>query len=127
MATTTRTRVVQAHQVVFDQVEILQADLFTRVLGLTVADVSLVLTHNNVSVDWPLLSGVGVTDALVSSGQVYWNELSSGAYGLRFFPNALGTWILEVSYPVGTPAQRITVTYDAFNPPPVVDSLRATL
>lgn len=126
MSTTNRTRVVQANQVIFDQVEILQADLFTRVLGLTVSNVTIALTHNNVSVNWPLISGVGVTDALVVSGNVYWNQLVSGAYGLRFFPNALGTWLLEVAYPAGTPAQRTSTSYDVFNPPPTVDSLRAS-
>ncbi len=126
MATTNRTRAVQVNQVIFDQVEILQADLFTRVSGLTVANVSLTLTYNNDVVSWPLISGVGIIDSQVVVGNVYWNELSSGAYGLRFFPNALGTWSIEIAYSAGSPNQRVTVTYDVFNPLSLEDELRAS-
>jgi hypothetical protein len=126
MATTNRTRSVQANQVVFDQVEILQADLFTRVLGLVVADVVLTLTYNNIAVSWPLVSGTGTTDAQIASGSVYWDELPSGAYGLRFFPNALGMWSVEIAYSTGALNQRVTVTYDVFNPFPIEDELRVS-
>jgi len=126
MATTNRTRAVQVNQVIFDQVEILQADLFTRVLGLTVANVTLALTYNNDVVSWPLVSGVSVIDSLIVAGNVYWDQLPSGAYGLRFFPNALGTWSIEIAYSAGSPNQRVTVTYDVFNPLSIENELKAS-
>ena len=127
MSTTKNVRAVQVNQVLFDQIEILQADLFTRVTGLTVSNVTLVLRYNNVVVNWPLVSGTSVSDSQVVAGSVYWNELTGSAYGLRFYPNALGTWSIEISYSGGSPTQRITIVYDVFNPLTVDSGLRATL
>jgi hypothetical protein len=126
MTTIYRTRTVQVNEVLFDQVEILQTDLFTRVTGLIPSNVSLFLRYNNNTANWPLVSGVDITDSQVASGSVYWNPLASGAYGLRFFPNALGTWVLELAYTGGSPNQRITITYDVFNPLSVETGLRAS-
>lgn len=107
-----RSRLVSSNQVVFDQADFYQADLYTKVSGLTPSDVSLTLTFNNVALNWPLISGTGILDNQVAAGSVYWNALPSNSYGLRFFPNAVGAWALELGYGTGAPAQRIKLFYD---------------
>jgi hypothetical protein len=114
MATTFRTRLIQVNQVVYDQVDIFQANFFDRVTGLTPTDVTLGLTLNNQAVNWPLVDGTGVIDSQVVAGSIYWAELTSGAYGIRFFPNSLGHWNLTISYaPV---PQIVLIDYDVMNP-----------
>jgi len=116
---------LQVNQVVYDQVDIFQSDFFSRVPGLTITDVTLSLTLNNVAVAWPLVNGSSVIDSQVVAGSVYWSELATHAYGVRFFPNALGHWNLSISYPLA-PAQIIILDYDLVNLPISVESgLRA--
>jgi len=126
MAATFRTRLIQVNQVVFDQVDIFQADFFTRVTGLTPADVTLTLMFNNQAVAWPLVDGTAVLDTQVVAGSVYWAELPNNAYGIRFFPNSLGHWNLAISYSAAPPSQIIGIDFDVVNLPLSVDSgLRA--
>jgi hypothetical protein len=91
---TTRGRVAQANQVVLDQVDFFSSDSFTRVTGLIPSLLISQLFYNNTAQPWPLVSGVGVTDAQVVSGRVYINEVAGnpGFYNVRFRPNALGYW-----------------------------------
>jgi len=100
---TTRGRVVQANQVVLDQVDFFAPDGFTRVVGLIPASLVSQVFYNNAIQPWPLMSGLGVTDAQVSSGRVYFNEVpgSPGFYNVRFRPNALGFWRNLLTYPPG--------------------------
>jgi hypothetical protein len=100
---TTRGRVVQANQVVLDQVDFFQPDGFTRVVGLIPASLVSQIFYNNTIQPWPLVSGLGVTDAQVTSGRVYFNEVpgSPGFYNVRFRPNALGFWRNLLTYPPG--------------------------
>jgi hypothetical protein len=100
---TTRGRLVQINQVVLDQADYFQLDGYTRVTGLTVGDLVSQLFYNNIEQPWPLLDGLGVPDAQVSSGRVYFNEVpgSPGIYSVRFRPNALGYWRYLLTYPVG--------------------------
>ena len=100
---TTRGRVVQANQVVLDQVDFFQPDGFTRVTGLIPASLVSQIFFNNTIQPWPLISGLGITDAQVSSGKVYFNEVpgNPGFYNVRFRPNALGFWRNLLTYPVG--------------------------
>lgn len=124
MAATYRSRLVQVNRVIFDQVDIFQSDFFTRVLGLTPADVTLTLSLNNATVSWPLVDGSAVIDSQVVAGSVYWNQLVTGAYGVRFFPNSLGHWNLTISYALA-PTQITLIDYDVVNLPVSVDpSLR---
>ena len=100
---TTRGRIVQANQVVLDQVDFFQSDGFTRVTGLTPGNLVSKIFHNNLIQPWTLLSGVGVTDAQVSSGYVYFEEIAGqpGYYNVRFRPNALGFWRNLLEYTAG--------------------------
>ena len=107
---TTRGRLVYSNQVVFDQADFFQLDGYTRVAGLTVSQVVMELYFNNLPQSWTMVSGVGVPDAQVVAGKVYWQEIPGGPYALRFRPNAVGYWRLLVTYPVGT--QRLAQDYD---------------
>jgi len=126
MTTTFRTRLIQVNQVVYDQVDIFQANFFNRVTGLTPTDVTLSLTLNNLTASWPLVDGTSVIDSQVVAGSVYWAELTSGAYGIRFFPNSLGHWNLSISY-APSPSQIVLLDYDVVNLPMSVETdLRAS-
>lgn len=100
---TTRGRLVQANQVVLDQVDFFQPDGFTRVVGLIPSSLVSQIFYNNTIQPWPLVSGLGVNDTQVTSGRVYFNEVpgSPGFYNVRFRPNALGFWRNLLTYPVG--------------------------
>lgn len=100
---TTRGRVVQANQVVLDQVDFFQPDGFTRVTGLIPSSLVSQIFFNNVVQPWPLVSGLGITDQQVVAGRVYFNEVqgSPGFYNVRFRPNALGFWRNLLTYPAG--------------------------
>jgi hypothetical protein len=111
VATTYRTRLVQNNQVLFDQVDLLQSDQFTRISGVAPSGVTITLMLNNEVVSWPLVSGVGLSNGQIAAGSVYWNELPNSAYGVRFFPTALGHWTLSIVYG-GSPVQRISLDYD---------------
>ncbi len=117
---TTRGRQVYANQVVFDQVDFFQPDGFTRVTGLTPAQLTCQLFSNNILMSWPLTTAVGVTDAQVASGRVYWAEISgsAGFYNVRWRPNAVGYWRLIITYPGGT--QIAAEDYDVLNQPQTV-------
>lgn len=100
---TTRGRLAQVNQPVIDQVDFFQADGFTRVTGLTTAQLLSNLFFDNVSQPWPLVTGLGVTDGQVVSGKIYFNEIpgSPGYYSVRFRPNAIGYWRNLLTYTVG--------------------------
>lgn len=99
-----RTRVVAANEVVFDQADLFEGDAFTRVAGLVPSDVTPLLFFNNVVQSWTLVSGAGTSDAQVASGTLYWDVLPglTGFYGIRFRPQGVGHWRLVLSYPAGT-------------------------
>lgn len=101
---TTRGRLVQINQTIIDQADFFEVDGFTRVTGLTIADLTHELFFNNVLQPWPLVDGSSVSDAAVVSGNVYWNEVpgSPGFYNVRFRPNAIGYWRNLVTYTAGT-------------------------
>jgi hypothetical protein len=100
---TTRGRIVQANQTVIDQVDFFQSDGFTRVTGLTVGQLVSHLFLNNVLQPWLFVSGLGVTDAQVNAGNVYFNEIpgSPGYYSVRFRPTTVGFWRNLLDYSAG--------------------------
>lgn len=100
---TTRGRIVQANQVVLDQVDFFLGDGFTRATGLLPGDLVSQIFYNNIIQPWPLVTGTGVTDAQVASGKVYFEEIpgNPGFYNVRFRPNALGFWRNLLTYPPG--------------------------
>lgn len=103
-------RVVPVNALVYDQLDWFQGDFFTRTPGLTPASFVLRAFVNNAVTVWPLLTGVGISDAQVKTGNVYLHEITTGFYSVRFRPNALGFWRLNFEYPVGV--QAIALDYD---------------
>jgi hypothetical protein len=119
---TTRGRLVQQNQVVYDQVDFFQSDDFTRVPGLTPSSLVLQVFFENVPQPWPLVNGLPTTDAQVASGNVYFNEIagSPGFYTVRWRPNAIGYWRLIITYTAG---QQIDgQDYDVVSSVPTVES-----
>jgi len=97
---TTRGRLVYNNQVVYDQAQFFEViDGFTRVIDLTPSQLVLEVYYDNGVLTWPLVSGAGVLDAQVTSGQVYFDPTPTGLYGIRWRPNAVGYWRLLLSYP----------------------------
>ncbi len=103
-------RVVPANTLVFDQLDWFQGDFFTRIGGIGVGNLALTVFVNNTVTAWPLVTGVGVTDAQVKPGNIYFQELTTGYYGLRFRPNTLGYWRLDFRYATGV--QTVSLDYD---------------
>jgi len=103
MPITIRGEIVQANQVVLDQVDFFQSDNYTRVTGLIPSSLVSKIFYNNVQQSWPLISGLGIPDAHVTSGYIYFNEIpgNPGFYSIRFRPNAIGFWRNLLSYPAG--------------------------
>lgn len=118
---TTRGRVVQANQVVLDQVDFFAPDGFTRVPGLIPSSLESQIFFQNVIQPWPLVSGVGVTDAQVVAGFVYFAEIAGnpGFYNVRFRPNAVGFWRNLLTY---TPGQQISAQdFDVIQGTPAIE------
>src|SRR5574343_827655 len=95
------TRFIQVNQVVLDQADYFEADGFTRIPGLTIANLTSQLFFNNSQQPWVLTSGAGVADNQIVSGRIYFHEVpgSPGFYSIRFRPNAVGYWRLLLNYP----------------------------
>lgn len=115
-------RLIPINRVVIDQADILAPDDFTRVTGLTVADLTATLFYNNVAQPWTFISGATVMDAQVAAGAVYFNEITGqpGFYSVRFRPNAVGFWRACLSYAAGPRA--LSFGYDVVQEPPLVAS-----
>ena len=101
---TTRSRLVRSNETVLNQVDILQNDAYTRVVGLGTSDVTVTVFFQNQAQPWPTVLGTTVTDTQVASGSIYFNEIpgSAGYYNLRFRPNSVGFWRLVLAYPAGS-------------------------
>ncbi len=80
-------RNLPTHAICFEQLDIFQPDWYTRVTGILPNNLTMRAWHNNTDAAWSLVSGVGVTDAQIAVGSVYFQELSPGWYGLRWKPN----------------------------------------
>ena len=115
-------RLIQVNQPILDQADFFEPDGFTRTTGLGVVDLSLNLFYKNGLLPWPLIDGSGVSDALVKSGSVYWNEIagSPGLYSVRFRPNAVGYWRLLLNYTAGL--QIMGQDYEVVAQIPLVES-----
>lgn len=128
MAYVTRGRVVAANQTVLDQADFFQLDGYTRVFGLTPSDVVATLFHDNVLQPWTFVTGLGVTDAQVVSGKVYFHEIpgSPGYYSVRWRPLGTGYWRLLLDYGAGM--QIVAQDYDVGAVPlPPERSIKASL
>ena len=124
---TTRGRLIQINQVVYDQADFFQSDGFTREAGLTPADLSMQLFFSNMLQPWPFVDGTSVPDNQVAAGKVYWNEVagSPGIYNVRWRPNAIGYWRLLITFAAGT--QIMGQDYDVRSEVPLAETgLRAS-
>jgi hypothetical protein len=119
---TTRGRIVQANQVVLDQVDFFQGDGFTRVTGLVPGNLVSQVFFNNSLQAWPLVSGNAVADAQVTAGRIYFNEIPGhpGFYSVRFRPDALGYWRNLLTYPSGQ--QTAAQDFDVVQSSPAMES-----
>ncbi len=122
---TARSRTIAATHPVIDQVDVFEADDFTRVVGLDLSDFSLTLYRDNQVQNWTVLAGSLVSDAQVISGRIYFREISNGVYSVRFRPNVVGFWRLLVVYPAGE--QVISLSYDVVPEDVPVSGLLARL
>lgn len=115
---TTRSRTVLPNETVFDQADFLGPDLFTRIPGLTVAQVQADLYFNNAPMAWLTVDGALISDAQVVSGKIYWSEVPArlGVYNIRFRPSAVGYWRLVLTYAAGQ--QIVATDYDVSVPCP---------
>jgi hypothetical protein len=120
-------RLIPINRVVIDQADIFAPDDFTRITGLTIADLTATLFYNNLAQPWAFVDGSTVTDAQAASGNIYFNEIigQPGFYSVRFRPNAVGFWRLCLSYDAGSRA--LSFGYDAVpEMPPVASGLKAS-
>lgn len=125
---TTRGRLIQINQVVFDQADYFQSDGFTREVGLGAGDLTHEVFYRNILQLWPLVDGTLISDAAIKSGNLYWNEVpgSPGFYNVRWRPNALGYWRILTTW-AGPPAQIMAQDYDVVDQPVASSSgLRST-
>jgi hypothetical protein len=123
---TIRGRLVPVNQVILDQADFFEGDGYTRVTGLTPADLECELYFNNSLQPWTLIDGSTTTDLQVHSGNVYWHEVpgSPGIYNMRFRPSSAGYWRLLVNYPAG--AQIMAQDFDVVQYPITDSGLRAS-
>lgn len=103
-------RVVKAGKMVLENVDLFLSDGKTRVIDVPISDLQLKIFCNSNEVSWPLVSGTGINDIQVVAGNVYWTEISSGFYTIRFFPSVLDLWRLILTY--RSYDQAISFTYD---------------
>lgn len=119
---TTRGRVVQANQVVLDQVDFFLSDGYTRVSRLVPGNLEAQIFFNNSPLAWPIVTGSAVADPQVSAGHIYFNEIPGllGFYSVRFRPDALGYWRIVLTYPAGL--QSSAQDFDVVQSPPAMES-----
>lgn len=99
-----RTRQVVANQVISDQADFFQGDGYTRLTALTLGDIQLKVFWDNQVQPWTLVDGTNVTDALITSGSVYWAPIpgAAGYYAVRWRPSATGFWRIALNYSSGS-------------------------
>ena len=119
---TTRGRIVQANQVVLDQVDFFDGGGFNRVVGLTVSDLVSTIFFNNLKQPWPLVDGSAVNDAQVAAGTIYFHQLAGepGFYSVRFRPNAVGFWRNLLTFTAGS--QHSAQDFDVVASSPLLES-----
>jgi hypothetical protein len=82
------------------------AGSFTRVTGLAYTAVSVNVFFNNAAVVWGVSDGSSTQDSSISSGSIYFHEISGnpGFYSVRFYPDRVGYWrvVLKTTSPVSS-------------------------
>jgi hypothetical protein len=71
-----------------------------RIVGITPANLTPFIFVNNSQIVWPVINGNSVVDSSISSGNIYFNEITGtpGFYSVRFFPDRIGYWRIILSY-----------------------------
>jgi len=123
---TTRGRLIYTNQVVYDQADFFQVDGFTRIPGLLPNQLTCAMFFNNSLQPWTLVSGVGIQDVNIAAGKVYWQQIPSGPYGIRFRPNAVGYWRLVITYAPGFQIAGQDYDVNAGTGVPIEGGLRAS-
>lgn len=103
------TRIIPINTTIVDQVDFFQGDYYTRIENLPHTALVLNLFNENNKLNWPLASGVGLTNNQILSGSMYFSEVvgAPGFYSVRFRPNAAGYWRLVLNYPAGVQASAL--------------------
>jgi hypothetical protein len=113
-------RTLQSGRMVFEPVDLFLGDGSTRAQGVLPSDLQLRIFVGATQLSWPLVTGAGVSDVQVASGKVYWSEVSTGFYSVRFFPNLVGLWRVLLTYP--TYDQAVSMAFDVVVPAPTSSS-----
>ena len=96
-----------------------QVDFYTspgvRTTGIVSTDLTSTLFFNNALLSWPLLDGTHVSDSSISSGNVYFHEItgSPSFYSVRLYPNSIGYWKLALND--ATLLQEDVIEFDVFS------------
>lgn len=88
-------RLVAAGAAVYSQVDFfLPVGSINRATGVVIGSLTLDSFVNGSSLPWPLVDGSAVSDSSISSGSVYFHEISGspGFYSIRFFADRVGFW-----------------------------------
>ncbi len=75
----------------------------SRATGIISSDLVLTAFVNNALLSWPLQDGTMVADSSISSGKIYFNEISAapgGYYSIRFFPDRIGYYRFSFLHPI---------------------------
>lgn len=93
-------RDVSTNETVFDLFDFFEVDGYTRIEGIALSDLTLQVLQDGALQPWPLISGEGIPDGLITSGKVYFTEVpgAAGTYLARWRPNGTGFWRLGLFY-----------------------------
>jgi hypothetical protein len=86
-------RLISAGALAYEQLDFFfPSGSISRATGITASDLRMSLFVNNTFLHWDLTDGAAVPDSAISSGHVYFNEISGspGYYSVRFFPDRVG-------------------------------------
>lgn len=121
-----RSRQVFHNELVLAQAEFFDSDNYTPLSGLTPSDLTCQVFFDNILQPWSLLLGAGVSDSLVTSGQVFWSEIpaAAGTYSVRFRPSGIGFWRVRLAYPTGE--QLLSYEFDVLAKPHVTTGLQTS-
>jgi len=95
-------RLVSAGTIAYAQADFFQPKgSINRLPGIVAASLGMTVFANSSVMSWDLVDGGGTSNANVSAGSVYFEEISgaSGFYLVRFFPDRVGFWRIVFSYP----------------------------
>lgn len=88
-------RLLPSAKVVRDQIDIYSpSNTGNRLSNVMVGSLTVKVFFENQDQGWDLLDGTNIQDSSISSGHVYFNQISGadGYYSIRFFPDRVGFW-----------------------------------